>query len=359
MSPTRSLVESSLLAGLAVILFLAAQFLPVIGAAFSLLAPAPLVILGLRHDIKRSLLGLAIATILTAVFLGPLSSLFFLLGFGVLGVGLGYIAKRSSSGVEVMLFGILLSLGSKLLLMIIAAKVTGINPFQLDSAEMQGMIDKIFKFYESAGMSGESMNAVKEQFSQAMTVIAYLSRNFVGGSALDCFLSYRVSALVLKRLGGTTLPPLPPFSEWRFPRSVFAALLASFILTVLPGQDGGWSLPLRIGVNVRMLVNILFLLQGLSLFWHFLGGGEGASARTGRILRPAVIIAAVFIPALSTFTVMAGIADMWLISEPGSGGMIENEVNIKTGRPQAGSGRRPGGGLRRLRPELSYSQGPG
>lgn len=313
MSPTRSLVESSLLAGLAVILFLAAQFLPVIGAAFSLLAPAPLVILGLRHDIKRSLLGLAIATILTAVFLGPLSSLFFLLGFGVLGVGLGYIAKRSSSGVEVMLFGILLSLGSKLLLMIIAAKVTGINPFQLDSAEMQGMIDKIFKFYESAGMSGESMNAVKEQFSQAMTVIPLIFPAILSvAAALDCFLSYRVSALVLKRLGGTTLPPLPPFSEWRFPRSVFGALLVSFILTVLPGQDGGWSLPLRIGVNVRMLVNILFLLQGLSLFWHFLGGGEGASARTGRILRPAVIIAAVFIPALSTFTVMAGIADMWL-----------------------------------------------
>jgi len=162
-------------------------------------------------------------------------------------------------------------------------------------------------------MSGESMNAVKEQFSQAMTVIPLIFPAILSvAAALDCFLSYRVSALVLKRLGGTTLPPLPPFSEWRFPRSVFGALLASFILTVLPGQDGGWSLPLRIGVNVRMLVNILFLLQGLSLFWHFLGGGEGASARTGRILRPAVIIAAVFIPALSTFTVMAGIADMWL-----------------------------------------------
>ncbi len=264
MSPTRSLVESSLLAGLAVILFLAAQFLPIVGAAFSLLAPAPLVVLGLRHDIKRSLLGLAIATILTAIFLGPLSSLFFLLGFGVLGVGLGYIARRSSSGVEVMLFGILLSLGSKLLLMVIAAKVTGINPFQLDGAEMQGMIDKIFAFYESAGMSGESMNKVKEQFSQAMTVIPVIFPAILSvAAALDCYLSYKVSALVLKRLGGTTLPPLPSFAEWRFPKSFFGALLASFILSILPGQEGGWNLPLRIGVNVRMLVNILFLLLSL------------------------------------------------------------------------------------------------
>ncbi|NLB83864.1 MAG: DUF2232 domain-containing protein, partial [Synergistaceae bacterium] len=51
MSPTRSLVESALLSGLAVVLFLAAQFLPVVGVGFSLLAPAPLVILGLRHDL--------------------------------------------------------------------------------------------------------------------------------------------------------------------------------------------------------------------------------------------------------------------------------------------------------------------
>lgn len=313
MSPTRSLVESSLLAGLAVILFLAAQFLPVVGAAFSLLAPAPLVILGLRHNIKRSLLGLAIATILTAVFLGPLSSLFFLLGFGVLGVGLGFLARRSSSGVEVMLLGILVSLGSKLLLMVIAAKVTGINPFHLDGAEMQGMIDKIFGFYESAGMSGESMDKVKEQFSQAMTVIPLIFPAILSvAAALDCYLSYRVSDLVMKRLGGASMPPLPSFANWRFPKSVFGALLASFLLLLFPGAEGDWSLPQRIGLNVRMLVNILFLLQGLSLFWHFLGRGEGAGRRTGRILRPAVIIAAVFIPALSTFTVMAGIADMWL-----------------------------------------------
>lgn len=313
MSPTRSLVESSLLAGLAVILFLAAQFLPVIGAAFSLLAPAPLVVLGLRHDLKKSLLGLAIATILTAVFMGPLSSLFFLLGFGVLGAGLGFISKRSTSGVEVMLYGILISLGSKLLLMVIAAKVTGINPFQLDGAEMQGMIDKIFGFYESAGMSGDSLGKVKEQFSHAMTVIPVIFPAILSvAAALDCYLSYRVSAIVLGRLGGATLPPLPTFGEWRFPKSVFGALLASFILTLFPGSEGEWNLPLRIGVNVRMLVNILFLLQGLSLLWYFLGGGEGSPRRTGRILRPAVIIIAVFIPALSSIAVMAGIGDMWL-----------------------------------------------
>lgn len=313
MTPTRSLVESSLLAGLAVILFLAAHFLPFVGAAFSLLAPAPLVILGLRHDLKKAALGLAIGTLLTAVFLGPLSSLFFLLGFGVLGIGLGFLARRCSSGVEVMLFGILLSLGSKLLLMVIAARVTGINPFQLDGPEMQAMVDRIFGFYESVGMSRESLSAVRDQFSQAIGVLPVIFPTILSmAAALDCYLSYTVSGFVLKRISGTSLPPLPPFSRWRFPKSVFGALLVSVLLSVFGAREGEWNLAMRIGTNVRMLVNFLFLFQGLSLYWYYLGGGDSPHRGAGRFFRTVAIIMAVLVPMLSTATVMVGIADMWL-----------------------------------------------
>lgn len=313
MTQTRSLVESSLLAGLAVILFLAAQFLPFVGVAFSLLTPAPLVILGLRHDLKKASLGLGIATVITAVFLGPLSSLFFLLGFGVLGVGLGFLAKRLSTGVEVMLYGILLSLGSKLILMVIAAKVTGINPFALDSAEVQSMVDNIFRFYESAGMSPESLDGVKDQLSHALSVLPVIFPTILTlAAALDCYLSYMASAIVLKRIGGTPLPSLPPFSRWRFPKSIFGALLASVVLSFLGSSGVGWNIALPIGTNLQMLVNFLFLFQGLSLYWYFLGGGENSRTKLGGFLRSLVIIVAVLIPVISTITVMMGIGDMWL-----------------------------------------------
>ena len=311
MSPTRSLVESALLSGLAVVLFLAAQFLPVVGVGFSLLAPAPLVILGLRHDLKKAALGLAISTLLAAVFLGPLSALFFLLGFGVLGVGLGFLAKRCGTSVEVLLYGILLSLGSKLLLMVIAGKVTGINPFQLDGAEMTAMIDRIFSFYETSGMSKEYLETVREQFTQSIAVLPLIFPTILTvAAALDCYLSYAVSAWVLRRIGGPYLPPLPPFSRWRFPKSVFGALLAAVILTLLGSRGTEWNLALRAGTNLRLLVNFLFLLQGLSLLWYYLGGA--ASRKGGRILRTVVIMVAVLVPLFSTLLVLAGIGDMWL-----------------------------------------------
>jgi uncharacterized protein YybS (DUF2232 family) len=308
---TRSLVESALLAGFAVVLFLAAHFLPLIGAAFSLLAPAPLVILGLRHDLKKASLGLGVSTLLVAAFLGPLSALFFLLGFGVLGIGLGFLARRCKKGVEVLLYGILVSLGSKLLLMVIAGHVTGINPFQLDGAEIQSMIDRIFQFYESTGMSRESLVAVREQFAESIRMLPVIFPTILTmAAALDCYLSYTISGFVLKRIGGNPLPPLPPFSRWRFPKSVFGALVVSILLTLFGAQGGDWNFALRAGTNLRLLVNFIFFFQGLSLIWFFFS--EGVKIPFGRVLRTVVIIATVLVPLFSTIAVMAGIGDMWL-----------------------------------------------
>ncbi len=311
MTSTRSLVESALLAGFAVVLFLAAHFLPVIGAAFSLLAPAPLVILGLRHDLKKATLGLAVSTLLVVTLLGPLSALFFVLGFGVLGVGLGFLARRCEKGVEVLLYGILLSLGSKLLLMVIAARLTGINPFQLDGAEMQSMVDRVFQFYESTGMNRESLSTVREQFTESIRLLPVIFPTILTmAAALDCYLSYTISSFVLKRVGGTPLPPLPPFSRWRFPKSVFAALVASILLALLGAQGAEWNFALRAGTNLRLLVNFIFLFQGLSLIWFFFS--ERVRIPFGRALRMIAIIVVLLVPLLSTIAVMLGIGDMWL-----------------------------------------------
>ncbi len=311
MTSTRSLVESALLAGFAVVLFLAAHFLPLIGVAFSLLAPAPLVILGLRHDLKKASLGLGVSTLLVASLLGPLSALFFVLGFGVLGVGLGFLAKRCEKGVEVLLYGILLSLGSKLLLMVIAGKVTGINPFQLDGAEMQSMIDKIFQFYESTGMSKESLAAVRDQFAESIRLLPVIFPTILTmAAALDCYLSYTISSFVLRRVGGTPLPQLPPFSGWRFPKSVFGALVVSVLLTLFGSRSGEWNFALKAGTNLRLLVNFLFLFQGLSLLWYFFS--ERARVPFARVFRTIAIIIVVLVPLFSTIAVMAGIGDMWL-----------------------------------------------
>ena len=305
MSPTRALVEASLLVSLAVVLFAASHYLPVVGLLVSLVCPAPLVVLGLRHDLKRALLGTFVATLLPAALLGVVTALFFLLGFGVLGVGLGYLARRCKTGAEVMLYGLVISLVSKLVLMVILIKTTGLNPFSLDGASFQETLDSVVGLYGTVGLSAESVEAMRGQFE---TMIALLPRIFpallVMASAMDCFLSYVISGAIVKRLGGMALPPLPSFAQWRFPKSVFWALLAAMVLQLLGPSLGPFAV--EAGLNLRLIVSMLFFFQGLSVVWFYL-----VSRKIIAPLRYLLIFLLAFIPFLSQIVLVLGVVDIW------------------------------------------------
>ncbi len=305
MSPTRALVEASLLVSLAVVLFAASHYLPLVGLFVSLVCPAPLVVLGLRHDLKRALLGTFVATLLTAALLGVVTALFFLLGFGILGIGLGYLARRCKSGAEVMLYGLILSLVSKLALMAILLKITGVNPFGLDGASFKEAIDGVARFYGTVGLPMEAIEGMKGQFeAMAEALPRIFPALLVMASAMDCFLSYVISGAVVKRLGGLRLPPLPSFAQWRFPRSVFWALLASMALQLLGPSLGSFAA--EAGLNLRLIVSMLFFFQGLSVVWFFLTSRKMAAA-----FRFLAVFLLVFIPFLSQLVLVLGVVDIW------------------------------------------------
>ncbi|MDY3868628.1 MAG: DUF2232 domain-containing protein, partial [Pyramidobacter sp.] len=128
----------------------------------------------------------------------------------------------------------------------------------------------------------------------------------VMASAIDCYLSYWVSAKVIKRLRGTELPQLPPFSSWRFPQSVlfafFAAVLCGFLGVSYGGPQG---LLVRVALNLRLLVSSLFIIQGLSVAVYFL-----KRKNAGKVVTGCVAAAVLFIPFLSQLATMVGIFDI-------------------------------------------------
>ena len=307
MTPTRSLVESALLVALAVVFFLASNFLPVVGLGIALLCPAPLVVLGLRQNLRTAVLGMGVATLLVAALMGLPGALFFSLGFGVLGVGLGYLARKQNRAVDILLYGVLVSLGSKLLLILLATKLTGVNPFSLDAETMQRMTEKVFAFYAAHGMGGAALESVKEQMTATLKMMPLLFPSLLTmASALDCWLSYSVTAAVVRRLGKVELPPMPRFGQWRFPKSVFWALVASLGLTLLGARPEAPRVFLQAGVNLRLEVQMLFFLQGSAVVWRLL------EARGWRLAgRVGVFILGMLVPLLSHGALLLGIVDMW------------------------------------------------
>ncbi len=307
MDRTRELVESSLLVALAAALFLAGHFLPLVGMAFSLVCPAPLVVLGLRHSLGRSVLGVAVATFIIAAFTGVIGALFFCFGFGFLGIALGAFGRRFDKAVDILLYGILVSLGSKLLLMAITVKITGINPFALDESQILPMMDKIGSIYSSMGMPEAAVSSATEQMRAALGLIPLIfPALLVMAATVDCFLSYIVSGVVLKRLGKQKLPAVPGFSYWRFPKSLFWALLASIALHLAGSYYPGLAVLQRAGLNLRLLVTVLFFIQGLAVTWNFM-----QARGLGRIVRVLVTGLVFLVPFIAQIVLLLGIIDMW------------------------------------------------
>jgi len=307
MNKTREMVESSLLMALAVVLFLAGYVLPVVGMIFSLVCPAPLVVLGLRHSMARSVLGVFVASILVSAFTGVTGGLFFLLGFGILGVGLGILAKRLNSSVEILLWGVLVSLAGKLLLMVLVAKITGVNPMGLGPEEISSVMDSVLAVYQRMGMSPETLATAEKQIRSTLSLLPYVfPALLIMASALDCFLSYVVSRSVLKRIGRGVLPPVPALSYWRFPRNLFWALLVAILLSMAAYIENVPPVIPRIGLNLRILVMILFYLQGLAVAWAFM-----CVKKAPKILRFIGVFLTLFVPLLTQLAVILGIIDMW------------------------------------------------
>ncbi len=301
MNGTKSLVESSLLTGMAVVLFLAARYLPVAGIVLSLLCPAPLVILGLRHRPKMSFVGLVVATAIVALLSGPASAISFCLGFGVLGVGLGILASRLDQAVDIMLYGVVVSLVSKLALMVVLTKMTGVNPFDPDVDQIRATMEKVFSMY-----GGQDLSSVKEQVEQTIKAIPLMFPAMLTmASAVDCLLSYWVSRKVLARIGGIVLPSLPPFAQWRFPKSLLWAFAFSMVILLFEGSLRDPLLS-RVGLNLRLLISMMFMIQGLSLTWDYM---EYRSL--SRFWRITLAFLIVFIPILSQIAVVLGLTDVW------------------------------------------------
>jgi len=307
MNRTREVVESSLLVALAVVLFLASYVLPVVGMVFALVCPAPLVVLGLRHSLGRAVLGVLVASFLVSALTGVTGGLFFLLGFGMLGVGLGFFARRLDSSVEILLYGVLVSLAGKLILMVLIAKITGINPLGLDSGDVNAVMGNVLAVYERLGMSKEALGIAEEQIRSTLNLLPFVFPALLTmASALDSFLSYVISRAVMKRIGKGVLPPIPAFSYWRFPKNLFWALLVAVLFSMASYIENIPEIIPRIGMNLRILVMILFYLQGLAVAWAYM-----RHKGTGRVLRYTGVVLSLFVPLLTQVILLLGIIDMW------------------------------------------------
>ena len=299
MTKARSLVESALLTGLSVVLFVGTE-IPIVGALLMLLCPVPLVVLEMRHDLRYGVTSLAVGSILVMLFSGPMMALSYAFGFAILALAMGRIIELRRSAVDILFFSSMVALACELALAVSMFFITGVNSINLDAESMNKIVDTLAPYL---GSNPETMALLKSQLSLLPLLIPAM---FVMTAALNSYITYFASGLVLKKVSRIDLPKLPSFSCWRFPQSVLWAYMASILCLIgmnwWPAQA---ELLKRIGLNLKTIVDVLLLFQGLSFFYWFL-----EKKGVGRKLRVFLMFVAAFFPALSPLVIYAGLFDM-------------------------------------------------
>ena len=298
---TSALVESGILAAIAVIFTLIGNYVPVLDFFVSLLWPLPIILCGRRNGLMWSVLCLIVTGCVVAVLISPLQAVTQCLILGILGLVIGACMRRQMAPVQILLWGSLGAFVSFILSGLAAYFLMDINVIDAFYEAMQESADVTRQIYGMLGVSGGPVEAQMEQLQKMIGLI--LPAGVLLSAPITAFVNYWAARRVLARLGDY-YPWLPEFATWVLPRWILGIYGVGMVLMVyFRGDDGG--LGYKAGYTVYMIGSMLLLVQGLSVVkWYVIYRNKP------RFWLPAAVILSFFIPLAAQLLIVMGAFDM-------------------------------------------------
>lgn len=291
MRSIRPTVEGAFLAALTVILYLASIYIPILGVFVSFLCPLPVMFLVIRWGARVGILASFVASALVFTLAGLMQAVTCLVGFSLLGIAMGVTVRRKYALPEILILNTGVSLLSKLALVGIALVVAGKNPL----VENIRLLEETLKRTPWIPQNLPGTEGLLELVQLIMPALLLVA------SLFDTGCNFLLGRWIGKRLG-LSFPEIPPFSEWRLPRSVFWVFVLGWVFVLF----GGPSVLGKIGINLQIVTQLLFLFQGLSLVYYFLGRHIRSKA-----VRVGILAFLMFQPLLSSLLSWLGVFDVF------------------------------------------------
>ena len=290
-----------MLAAITVLLsLLGAYFLPYL----FFITPVPLIILVYRHGMRPGILVAVTSALLGGIVLSTLPTMIFLLILGLVGLAMGEALREGFSPGKIMLIGSATSIAAMVLMVLVTSFLLDYNVLESTIELMERSLQQSMSIYDRLGIEtnpllnedflGEFMRMLRLAFPAAILTTA----------VIVSFVNYWLAHLILRRLG-VKLPWLRPFRFWRFPWYFAWGYILGQGLPLLTRGTGDGSIWFALGLNLQILFNYIFLLQGLSILWFFLDRANVAKAIRW------LIVFFMFNPLFMTLIVWAGVLDTW------------------------------------------------
>ncbi len=138
-----NIVETSYLASLSSLFWVALYYLPIGGAFLRLILPLPMIMLHLRRGTKTALEGLLIQFLLLFIIMGPVRGTLFLFPYGILAFWLGWCWFREKSWRISLSVGVIIGTLGFFLRVIALSTLVGDNLWILITRASYGLLEKL------------------------------------------------------------------------------------------------------------------------------------------------------------------------------------------------------------------------
>ncbi|NLK08543.1 MAG: YybS family protein [Firmicutes bacterium] len=298
---TRSLTEGAMLAALTVLLsLLGAYFMPYL----FFVTPVPLIILVYRHGMRPGILVAITSALLAGIVISMIPSMIFLLIMGLVGIAMGGALKEGFSPYRIMLIGVATSVVALVLMVAVTSFVLDMNVLETSFDAMRHSLEQAVRMSERLGVEEHPFMQMGGIDELVRLLRLALPAALLTTATVITFVNYWLARLILNRIG-SNLPWIQPFRTWRFPWYLAWGYILGQGLLLLSRGFSATGIWFAVGLNLQILFNYVFLLQGLAILWFFFD-----KVNLPRLVRWLIIIF-LFNPMITTFIVWAGVLDTW------------------------------------------------
>jgi uncharacterized protein YybS (DUF2232 family) len=288
------------LVAITVTLASAAGYVPIVGMLVSILAPTPILLGALRYGPKIGVLVLVLSTVALALLRDLQYSLLFLAEYGVMAMVMAEALRRQQSFEKTLI----LASGATV---VVSSLVMGILLWsaQLDLGivlqHLEENLRRTLHPYVSDGDGGAEAQLLPYIQEALHFLVRVLPALLVMSAATGAVVNYSVVRGLWHHFGGSPLFPETSLARWRAPDACVWVLIASGIFGFLPVP----LLP-TVGLNILLLVSLLYLAQGLGIIVFYLHKGS-----VPVMWRAVVYLFLIVQPLLLLGVTAFGLFDLW------------------------------------------------
>ncbi|MDD4159673.1 MAG: DUF2232 domain-containing protein [Synergistaceae bacterium] len=291
---------------LSVVIFSGGMYIALASPFLILVAPVPFMMLEIRQGFRESLLGAMLGSAAVFMLLGTIPVFMYAVEFALLGIAFGYISERTEKGVDLILFSIIASVTAKIILLVTFTGISGMNPFAVSPEAAMGIVSSMAGKLSSSGIGASNEMIKNYSLAMAETVSLLMPSMIIFFSAIDTLAAYGAASYLIRRSDGKSLPALPKFETWRFPKNLFWALAAAVIMDLAGKAFPDERVYVVISANLMEVLRAIFMIEGLSLCWYYM-----SSRRMAKAVKVVLSVFCVLFSPVSYILSMVGIFDIW------------------------------------------------